>query len=155
MGMKPTTLDQQDELALKNLIKSFKTAYQGKHDHVFWLSVDLRFVMRASSIHHLKAQAFSLALLKAFKEAIGDTNSVLVSAFNFTFPQNKVFDLGKTLVQTGAFGNFLIQNHPRHRMTHPFYSFCVFGPAENELLDTHFVNGTGENSIFECLSTIM
>ena len=116
---------------------------------VFWLSVDFRSLIASTAIKHTEAEAVALFLLTEIRKLLNPDQTLIISAFNFNFPQTKVIDVSNTPVQSGAFGALLINNYPEHRTIHPFYSFLVFGHYETELLKQRFTAGTGENSIFE------
>lgn len=112
-----------------------------------WLSADLRSLLMAIQCPHTEAENCVEYFLSGIGEAAGDNRTILVSTFNFDFPNTKLFDTRTTPVQTGAFGNYLLKKHAKNRMVHPFYSFLAFGKGAVELTKKRFKSSTGKDSI--------
>lgn len=116
---------------------------------VYWISVDFMTILRATRVPPAESEAFADQFLQALLDAMGHQATLLVSAFNFQFPQTKVFDVATAPVQTGAFGSLLLRRHARQRTPRPFYSFLAFGAGSPWLLAQRFPNSTGPDSVFE------
>lgn len=116
---------------------------------VFWLSVDFRSFIASTGLRFTEAETAALYLLAEVRQLLSPDQTLIISAFNFTFPQTQIFDVKNTPVQSGAFGALLTNNYFNHRILYPFYSFLVFGQCQTELFERRFIAGTGKDSIFE------
>ncbi|WP_170294939.1 AAC(3) family N-acetyltransferase [Roseospira navarrensis] len=116
---------------------------------LYWVSVDFMTLLRETGWPPREADALADRLLHALLAEAGPDGTVLVSAFNFTFPRTGVFDARTTPVQTGAFGSMLLQRYPAQRTMNPFYSFLAFGARAPEVLANRFPHSTGPDSILE------
>lgn len=125
---------------------------------VIWLSADFRSLLASTGINFRLAGELAEYLVDAVLRQAGVNASVVVSAFNFDFPRTHCFNVATTAVQTGAFGQQLLKRHPEQRTAHPFYSFLVYGKAQQQLLNLPTTapllrHSTGPGSIFEWLIT--
>lgn len=135
--------------AIDPLVDSLFAAFSGKPDGVYWVSVDMITVPRAISVCREQFEDFADGVARTLLERLGPRATVLVSAFNFQFPQRHVFDVRESAVQTGAFGGLLLRRHARLRTPQPFYSFFAFGARAIELMSGPLPSNTGTNSVFQ------
>lgn len=134
---------------LNHIIDQLIQQLRASNSQVYWLSADFRSIISSTGLSPKDADRGAIYILESLIKQLNDEETLIVSAFNFTFPQTSRFDVSNTAVQTGAFGSILTQHYPSHRTLHPFYSFLAFGKYHAFLTSHFFANGTGKDSIFE------
>ncbi len=143
-------LNANSKTALTHFIEKLNYIFSGLPPvTVYWLSVDIRVLLRYTSAHPSEAEALARVFCDEFLRQAGSQATVLISAFNFEFPRTKQFDAEHSRIETGAFASLLLKTQSAHRLLMPFYSFLVFGQRADELLNTTFLNNTGPDSILE------
>ncbi|MEG3618307.1 AAC(3) family N-acetyltransferase [Magnetovibrio sp. PR-2] len=134
---------------IPEFIDQLKTTFFADMEAVYWVSVDLRMVMRSLDVRHTAAEDFCDTFVRTLLHRLGDQATVIVPTFSMSFPDQKVFDVRETASMSGAFGGLLVKRYPQNRLAHPFYSFAAFGSRAPALLSTHFKHSTGAGSVFE------
>ena len=140
---------EQVEHALCELMSVIQHIIKDSQQKVFWLSVDFRTLIASTGIKHTEAKEAAYQLLQRTCALLDDDMTLLISTFNFNFPQIGLFDPAKTEAQTGAFGALLLDSFSDHRVKQPFYSFLVFGAKKESLTREYIAHSTGKDSIFD------
>jgi aminoglycoside 3-N-acetyltransferase len=87
-------------------------------------------------------------ILESFREAVGDTGTVLFPLFNFQFTEGVPFDMRTTPSQMGVLTETARQLDGAVRTGHPIYSFAAIGARAAEFAGIDNYSGYGADSPF-------
>jgi aminoglycoside 3-N-acetyltransferase len=87
-------------------------------------------------------------ILTSFREAVGDTGTLVFPLFNFQFTEGVAFDIRTTPSQMGVLTETARQLDGAVRTGHPIYSFAVIGPLAGEFASIDNYSGYGADSPF-------
>ena len=89
----------------------------------------------------------------AVRSVLGDTGTLVVPTFTYSFRRNQVFDVRKTPSSgnIGAFAEQIRQKPEAVRSTDPMFSMAAVGPAAETLMERTSHNSFGKGSIYEKL----
>lgn len=132
-----------------SLITQASSHFKKNKAGVYWVSIDFRSLLSTTGAHYTEAEILANYTLNLLLKYLDKESTLLISTFNFEFPQKGIFDIEKSPVQTGAFGALVLKSNIENRIAHPFYSFLVFGKKAPSLLRSKYENSTGDDSIFE------
>ena len=93
-------------------------------------------------------------ILDSFREAVGDTGTLLFPLFNFEFTEGVPFDIRTTPSQMGVLTETARQLDGAVRTGHPIYSFAVIGARAGEFAGIDNFSGYGADSPFARLRAL-
>lgn len=82
---------------------------------------------------------------------IGESGTLLIPTFNWSFCKGDMFDYHRTPSKTGALGNRALKRPDFTRTKHPLYSFAVWGNEKEYLAEIDPKASFGEGTIFDFL----
>lgn len=88
-------------------------------------------------------------LMDCFQTLVGDYGTLLFPVFTWDFCRHKAFDILNDKGETGALGNWILDNRKDFKRTqHPLYSFMVWGRYSEQLLSMNNKSSWGQDSPF-------
>lgn len=90
-------------------------------------------------------------LLEVVEEWLGPDATLVMPAFTFSFPQQKIWKSHDTPAETGAFTEYFRKLPGVVRTLHPIHSVCARGRQAKELERTFCRSSFGEGSAFHWL----
>ncbi len=88
----------------------------------------------------------------ALQEMVGDTGTLLIPMFTWSFCRGIPYDVKTTQGEVGVLGNWVLNNRTDFlRTEHPLYSFMVWGRDADELKAMHNRTAWGQDSPFAYL----
>jgi len=118
-----------------------------KKGDVVFTHNNLGFFGRPKDIKH-KDNLCSLFFEEIF-HVIGETGTLAVPTFTYSFPKKEVFDVQETPSQMGIFSEWVRKNIDSIRSEDPCYSISAIGLKAKELTKDTPENSFGKNSFFE------
>lgn len=128
-----------------------------KEGDLLYVSSDITMLMyRVSKACQIKTKAEKAVFLNRFvdtiKELVGESGTIMIPMFTWSFCRGIAFDVKKTPGEVGALGNWILENRKDFRRTkHPLYSFMVSGKDADLLCDMDNEIAWGEDSPFAYL----
>lgn len=88
-------------------------------------------------------------LVDAFKGLVGEDGTLLIPMYTWSFCRGIPYDVKTTPGETGALGNWILENREDFRRTeHPLYSFMVWGKDADYLMSLSNRTAWGQDSPF-------
>jgi len=98
-----------------------------------------------------KIKLLPIDILESFMYALGESGTLILPLFNFTFTEGVPFDIRTTPSEMGVLSE-CGREHPRSvRTGHPIYSFSVIGKESKMFMAVDNYSGYGEDSVFAML----
>lgn len=127
-----------------DIIKLYKNSGIKKGDNIFCHSDLTRF----SNIN-FPVNQLCKTILKSIKKQIGNSGTLAVPVFTYSFCKNEVFDPNKIKSNTGAFSNYVL-NLPESRVYEdPNLAIAIIGKNKNFLAKNPQINSYGDKSFFD------
>ena len=112
----------------------------------------LSILKKASS--ELDVKVSPLMVYNSLIQAVGDSGTLLIPTFNFSFPKTHFFDILTTKSRMGILSE-IARNDPNSvRTGHPIYSFAVSGKLSNQFKNIDNKSGYGMDSPFALLKEL-
>ena len=132
-----------------DIIKLYKNSGIKKGDNIFCHSDLTRF----SNIN-FPVNQLCKTILKSIKKQIGNSGTLAVPVFTYSFCKNEVFDPNKIKSNTGAFSNYVL-NLPESRVYEdPNLAIAIIGKNKNFLAKNPQINSYGDNAIIFTLTPL-
>lgn len=129
------------------MYKELVSQFNLKKGDMIWLSSDItRTALLVRSVTGVRFDA--VKLIDEFKEAVGETGTILLPTFNYDFSNNGFYDYTKSKGITGALGNIALEKCGFVRTTHPLHSFAVWGKDKDLLVGMNNSHSFGKDSPF-------
>jgi aminoglycoside 3-N-acetyltransferase len=90
-------------------------------------------------------------ILNCLKEALGQSATILMPAFTFSFGDTRVWDYHASKAETGALTEYFRKLPSSRRTIHPFHSLTVSGPLTEAFIGCTNLSSFGLGSPFELL----
>jgi|GEM_PF-3815857 len=91
------------------------------------------------------------ALYNAFLSVLGDSGTLAVPTFSYSWPQKSVFCVQKTSSLMGTFSEYVRETHSALRSHHPLLSITAVGKRATEIIHDIDKSGFGANSPYKRL----
>ena len=82
-------------------------------------------------------------------EIIGDSGTLIVPTFTYSFPKNEIFNPNKSVSKMGIFSEWVRKHKDSLRVVDPCYSVSVVGKNKEYFIKNVTVNSFGKNSVFD------
>lgn len=128
-----------------------------KEGDLLYVSSDITMLMyRLSKSYGIKTKAAKQEFLNRFvdtlKEMVGESGTIMIPMFTWSFCRGIDYDTRKTPGEVGALGNWILENREDFKRTkHPLYSFMVSGKDAELLYNMENKIAWGEDSPFAYL----
>jgi aminoglycoside N3'-acetyltransferase len=90
-------------------------------------------------------------MLKTLREAVGDDRTLVLPAYYFNFPKTRLFDVRRTMPQTGALPVVAMTDPTFVRSAHPMDSYLASGPQAHEIVACRQSTSWGDDSVMGML----
>lgn len=87
--------------------------------------------------------------LEGIMEALGESGTLVVPTFTYSFPRKKIFDPETTASEMGAFAEWIRLHKLSHRSDDPCYSVAAIGARAEEFTKCVPQNSFGPDSFFD------
>ena len=94
---------------------------------------------------------FLRILFECLKKVVGDSGTILMPTFTYSFTKNKVYNPEETPSTVGAFTEYFRKRNDVSRTIHPIFSVAVWGKEKNYFTSSLSKNSFGKDSIFDKL----
>lgn len=74
-------------------------------------------------------------ILNVLKEAVGESGTIIMPAFSYSFCEKEVFDVQNSKSTVGLLTEYFRNSEGVSRTVHPIFSFSVWGRRKEEFLD--------------------
>lgn len=121
---------------------------------ILYVSSDITMLMyRLSRVYGIRSEkeknGFLHQFVDMFKKMTGEEGTLMIPMFTWAFCHGKEYDIKKTPGETGALGNWILENRGDFRRTaHPLYSFLVSGKDADMLCSMKNKSAWGSDSPF-------
>lgn len=85
---------------------------------------------------------------KILKESVGQSGTLIMPTFSYSFCNNEVYDIQHTPSSVGILTEHFRKYPGAQRTKHPIFSFAVLGPREEEFLDISWDAFDKEESVY-------
>ena len=82
-------------------------------------------------------------------EIIGDSGTLIVPTYTYSFPKNEIFSPNKSVSKMGIFSEWVRKHTDSLRVVDPCYSASVIGKNKEYFIKNATVNSFGKNSVFD------
>lgn len=93
-------------------------------------------------------------LIETMLDVAGQTRTLVLPAFCFSFPAKGVFDVIRTPSEIGLLPNRALRRPDFHRSAKPMNSYVVAGPRANELLSLKCTTAWGPDGVMAWLNDV-
>ena len=130
----------------KDIIKCLKKMHLTKGDTIYCHS-SIGYFGRLLDCH--SSDDLCECFFESIFEVIGDSGTLIVPTYTYSFPKNEIFNPNKSISRMGIFSEWVRRHKDSLRVVDPCYSVSVVGKNKEYFINNATVNSFGKNSVFD------